>query len=225
MDEYTFRSTASVAVADLSVDTDRVIAGVYRRARRRRTGVAVGSLAGVVLLSGVSAVGVTALSDQPSDRVPVAAPPVSSGVELPAYQMANVAADVVVSVGGVDLTYLPAGTSAEPARREVTPMFERDGTHEVACFLDDCEEGIAVRVSRGTGLGLEAYLEDHFLGESRSTTVAGRPALATNLSFDDQEAAGLVWSPRDGLIVQLTVPTDQRTELRRIVEGMWIPGS
>uniref|UniRef100_UPI003D7D9E94 hypothetical protein n=1 Tax=Kineococcus sp. SYSU DK018 TaxID=3383139 RepID=UPI003D7D9E94 len=77
--------------------------------------------------------------------------------------------------------------------------------------------GITVSVARAEGLTLDQYLETNWF-RGTATTVSGRPALANSIRSDD--AAGLVWSPADGVVIEAHAASDRAQELRELVENM-----
>ena len=79
-------------------------------------------------------------------------------------------------------------------------------------------------MTRAPGLDLDGYLKTNWVGNPTETTVGGRPALAIGVAAD--EASGLVWSPEDGVVVEINIDSSMAGELRPVVDGvrLGLPG-
>jgi hypothetical protein len=203
----TFHTAAVAETAALDFDADTVLRGVYathrRRTRLRR--LAVGAPVAAALAIG----GVTL----PSVISPGAS---STAVAAYAFAAAPAGAAPVTEVDGLDLGFLPAGIGADLVSSQTSTF--RDGTTTQACFEDDCVSGLSVAVTRADGLTLADYLRTDWFGDATETTVGGRPALANGIRGDD--ASGLLWSPQDGVVVEVHLGGDRAAQLREIVEQM-----
>jgi hypothetical protein len=227
MDGRGLREAAASTVGDLDVDPDEVLNGVYRRHRRRNLLRASG---GAVVAAGFAFALVTGVSGPASSPVTtegeLSAPTdPTEVVELPAYTMsASSEAGVLATVDGVELTYLPPGLPTEPSY-EGTGTTGADEAYASACFApDQCQGvGLAVTVTRAPSLDLDAYLRTHWIGEDPTeTTVQGHPALATSVEAD--EAAGLVWSPQPGVVIEINIHSSMPEELRKVIDGLRFTG-
>lgn len=203
----TFHAAAVAETAALDFDADTTLRGVYathrRRTRLRRF--AVGAPVAAALAIG----GVTLPS--------VLAPGTSStAVAAYAFAAAPTGAAPVAEVDGLEVGFLPAGMGADPVSSQTSAF--RDGTTTQACFEDDCVSGLAIAVTRADGLTLEDYLRTSWFGDATETTVGGRPALANGIRGDD--ASGLLWSPKDGIVVEVHLGGDRAAALREIVEQL-----
>jgi len=219
MDKTDFRMTAAADIDDLQVDADALLSGVYRRHRRHQRRRLLGATAGAFVAMGL-VVGALA-SDTPQAEQAMALSPYTLSATDDAPPLAV--------VDGVELTYLPAGVPTEPSI-ESGPYVGADGndvpggTAVSGCFSEDaCQAtGMNLSVTRSEGLDLDGYLRTNWVDDDATeTTVDGRPALA--LDVDADEAARIVWSPRDGIVLEIVVDTSQAEELRRVVDGIRIP--
>lgn len=203
-----FHRAAGAATASVPFDAATTLSSVYvthrRRTRNRRLGV------GVPVAVALAVGGVT---------VPTIVSPRSGDTALAAYEFATAApgAATLVVVDGVELHHLPPEISAEPV--STTPSsFGGSGTSTTACFEDACVSGLGVVVTRAEGLTLARYLDTHWFPDAVETTVGGRPALANGVEADN--ASGLVWSPTDGVVVEVHLGGGRASELRDVVEQM-----
>jgi len=226
MDDTAFKMTAAADINDLHVDADELLSGVYRRhrrhQRRRLLGAAAGACAAMGLVVGALASDTPHADDasETGERVMALAPYTVSATDD---------APPLAVVDGVELTYLPAGVPTEPSI-ESGPYVGADGndipggTAVSGCFSEDaCQAaGMNVSVTRSEGLDLDGYLRTNWVDDNATeTTVDGRPALA--LDVDADEAARIVWSPQDGIVLEIVVDTSQAEELRRVIDGIRIP--
>lgn len=209
MTELEFQPFASGCLAGLPFDATETLQGIYRRRRRRQAEAVVrlGGAATAVVVALVLVAGGGSGQAPPTDR-------------LEPFVIAAVSdAPTLASVDGLSLTYLPEGADSTPVHDEVHPAVADKSYSEVlTCFVDDCRSGVGVAVSRGEGLTIEDYLRSHWVGTTTRTTVNGYPALALNVRGDD--AAGVMWSPSPGIVVEIHVGNRLRSELRPIVEGL-----
>jgi len=217
MDETAFKTTAAGTVDRLSVEADAVLVGVYRRHRRHQRRRLVGVGAGAFAMIGLAVAAVTTVSPLHTDQE----------AALSAYTVSvTEQAPTAAVVDGVELTYLPAGLPAEPsietsAYLDTQGQPIEGGTTTLGCFSDAGCDGMGMSITRAPGLDLAGYLETNWVGDSTETTVDGHPAVATGIRSD--EASGLVWSPREGIVIELHVNTSWAPELRRVVDGIRIP--
>ncbi|WP_407342175.1 hypothetical protein [Pengzhenrongella phosphoraccumulans] len=202
-----FRSVADAATTAIPFDAQSVIDGVYAKNRTRTRGRRV--LLGLPVAALLAVGGVTLPSIVSPDLAPTA---------VAAYQFATVPADaaVVAEVDGIKLHYLPAGIEVMPVSLNTYPYL--GGTSTQACFEDDCSSGLGVSVTRRPGLTLDEHVKVNWFGGSITTTVGGKPALANGIKADD--AAGLVWSPEVGVVVEVHFGKGRAAELREVVEQM-----
>lgn len=204
-----FRAAAADATSNLLFDADRLLGGVYRkhaRSTRRRRALAAVPLVVVLGLGGAT--------------IPDAVGPLlTTAPALAAYEFSEVPDDEapLVSFRGVELHYLPAGFPTEIVGEDSYPGPAGSGlVSHVAQWAD--AKGVGLSVTEGPGLTLDSYLEDHWFGDPVETTVGGRPALANGVQAD--EASGLLWSPRDGIVIEVHLGGDDAAELRRVVAHM-----
>lgn len=202
-----FTSAATHATARLDLDTTALLEGVYakhrRRTRHRRL------LVGAPVAAALAVGGATLLPALTPDGAPAA---------VAAYAFADVppGADPLVEVDGVGLTYLPDDVAAAPASTATTETAA--GTTTEACFEERCASGLAVAVTRAPGLTLDGYLRSSWFGDAVETSVGGRPALANGVTGD--EATGLLWSPEDGVVIEVHLGSGDAAQLRQVVEQM-----
>jgi hypothetical protein len=228
MDETGFKAAATTDVAHLSTDADAVLAGVYRyhrrRGRQRLAAAGVGTLATI----GLAVAAVISVSTDSTGNGGTESH--DRAVVLTAYTVsANEQASAVATVDGVELTHLPPGTPTEPSVEgheylDANGNPVEGGTITQACFGDElctAPGGMGVTVTRAPGLDLAGYLETNWVGNPTGTTVDGRPAVATGVTGD--EAAGLVWSPKEGVVIEINVDSALARELRLVVDGIRVP--
>lgn len=77
---------------------------------------------------------------------------------------------------------------------------------------------VDITVTRIPDLTLDSYLDINWFGDPVPTTVNARPAMVNAIDADG--AGGLVWSPVDGVVIELHTATKDAGELRTIVENM-----
>ncbi|WP_298461294.1 hypothetical protein [uncultured Cellulomonas sp.] len=202
-----FRKAADAATASIVFDSRAVLDGVYAKNRRRTRGRR--TMAAVPIAAALAVGGVT---------LPSIISPSSSETAVAAYRFDTTPADapVVAEVDGIKLHYLPDGVAAEPISLERSPYF--GGTSTSGCFEDACVSGLGVSVTRRPGLTLEEHVKVNWFGDPVETTVGGQPALANGVKADD--AAGLVWSPEVGVVVEVHFGKGRAAELRKVVEAM-----
>lgn len=204
MNDQDFQRAARSATATLTLDTAATLDRVYdthrRRTRQRR------ALVGVPVAAALAVGGVLLPSVVSPD-----------GVSAYAFDAAPSGAPVAAVVDGVALHHLPAELGTEPV--SVAPAaFGDAGTTTRACFEDACVSGLGVTVTRAPGLTLDSYLATSWFADPVDTTVGGRPALANGIEADD--ASGLLWSPEDGVVVEVHLGGGRAAELREVVEQM-----
>lgn len=203
-----FHRAAGAATASVTFDPAATLRDVYdvhrRRTRARRL------MIGVPVAAALAVGGVT---------LPSIIAPQTGESALAAYAFADApdGAPAAAVVDGVALHHLPTETPAEPVSLTQT-AYGADGTSTTACFEDDCTSGLGVVVTRAAGLTLDGYLRTSWFPDPVETTVGGRPALANGVQADD--ASGLVWSPADGVVVEVHVGHGRAAELRDVVEQM-----
>ena len=81
-----------------------------------------------------------------------------------------------------------------------------------------CASGLGISVTRRSGLTLDEHIKTNWFGDPIETTVGGQRALANGVKEDD--AAGLVWSPEPGVVVEVHFGKGRAAELRKVVEQM-----
>lgn len=206
-----FRLAAEAATAHVTLDADRVLDGVYRKhargVRRRR------ALATVPLVAALAVGGAT---------LPSILGPSMTTPALAAYDFGEVRAGTtpMATFRDVELHHLPGGAAARITGAEVFELADGSGQVDyTARWAGDSGGGLGLSVTEAPGLTLETYLESHWFGGDRvETTVGGRPALANGVDADG--ASGLLWSPQDGIVVEVHLGSGDGEELRRIVEQM-----
>lgn len=204
-----FRLAAEAATAHVTLDADRLLSGVYRKhargVRRRR------ALATVPLVAALAVGGAT---------LPSVLGPSMTAPALAAYDFGEVRAGTtpVATFRDVELHHLPDGAADRITGAEVFQLADGSGQVDYTARWDGGSD-LALSVTEAPGLTLESYLESHwFGGEHVETTVGGRPALANGVEADG--ASGLLWSPRDGIVVEVHLGSGDGEELRRVVEQM-----
>ena len=114
-----------------------------------------------------------------------------------------------------NLTFLPDYSHAADRSPQGAVIFE------TSCY-GTTSSSVTVCIAQEPGLDVERYLEYSWF-EGTSTTVDGRPALINKMTADG--AGGIVFSPRDGVVLEIGVDPEFASNLRTIVEGITIPSA
>lgn len=208
MNPTAFRVAADAATADIPFEADRLLAGVYRKRHQRNRRRRVVAALPVAAALAIGAVTIPSIMD------PSTAPAALAAYE---FSQAPANAEPVVEFQGVELHYLPEDFATQITGEEVFALQDDSGQVSYRAQWDG-EENLGLTVTKGPGLTLDSYMENHWFGGSEETTVGGRPALANGVQAD--EASGLVWSPQDGIVIEVHLGGSDAEELRRIVEQM-----
>ena len=149
----------------------------------------------------------------------IVAPTVATSTATAAYRFdaAPAGARAIATIDGLSLHYLPAGFDPLP-----TPG-DRDASYQGGSYVSHRFDGpdgqeVNVTVTQIPGLTIDAYLTLNWFDDPQPTTVGDRAAFVNQVSPDG--ASGLVFSPEDGVVVELHTDTEQGDELRTIVEHM-----
>ncbi|MHA7133251.1 hypothetical protein [Oerskovia turbata] len=211
MNSTDFERAAAAATHDVPFDATATLAAVRtshrRHARTRRV------LLGVPVAA-VLAVGAVTI---PS----IVAPSVTTSTATAAYRFEQAPADVPVlaTVDGLALQYLPAGFKHEPAVVDADADAKYEGgAYTTYSFGGPDGQEVTVTVTQIAGLTVDSYLETNWFDDPQPTTVGGRAAFVNQVAADG--ASGLVFSPEDGVVIELHADTKRGDELRTIVEYM-----
>jgi hypothetical protein len=217
---HDFTVAARAATGDLPFDPERTLAGVLRRRRRRRVRRISARLAPVAVAAVVLPVLLTAgHTDQgvpaPPNRASAPVTP-AKGRPLAPYVFAAMAlpASPAAEVDGVVFGRLPDDMTLGPVLRNNTVA---PPTVKAKFTAGGKDRGITVIIARKRGLTVDRYLKTNWF-DGTPTTVSGRPALANSISGDD--AAGLLWSPADGIVIEAHAGRDDAGRLRELVGNM-----
>lgn len=209
-----FKSLADRAVADIEFDSGAALAqasrlGQSRRTRRRR--LLLGTPAALALAGVAVLVPFTIGGTGPSPAA--------------AYETGVTSTDEPLTVldQGLALHYLPDGDQELSLLPEYSyPADTSPGglvIFATSCYGNE-DSTVTVCLAQEPGLDVERYLQNNWF-EGTETTVDGRPALINGLTADG--AGGIVFSPRDGIVLEIGVDSELADELRTIVEGITLP--
>lgn len=209
MNSTDFERAAASATHDVPFDAAATLTAV-RASRRRHTRVR--RIAVGLPVAAVLAVGAVTI---PS----IVAPSMTTSTATAAYRFdeAPAGVPVVATLDGLSLRYLPAGFNPTPALTDSDTSYE-SGSYSSHSFAGPDGQEVNVTVTKIPGLTIDSYLDINWFDDPRPTKVDGRAAFVNEVSADG--ASGLVFSPQDGVVIELHADTKRGDELRTIVEYM-----
>jgi hypothetical protein len=209
MNSTDFERAAASATHDLPFDATTTLAAV-RAAHRRHTRTR-RVLIGLPVAAALAAGAVTIPS--------IVAPTTTTSTATAAYrfEQAPAHAPALATLDGLALHYLPAGFTHQPAVTNTDAHYE-GGSYTTYAFTGPDEQVVTVTLTQIPGLTIDAYLRINWFGDPQPTTVGGRAAFVNHVTADG--ASGMIFSPEDGVVIELHADTQHDDELRTIVEHM-----